>query len=79
MGFGDGDWRRHGVELGGGDLDAIKSGGSELLILVSAHHNDSLENVTFLNYLSQRVSFDIVKMSENHRKLKGLEQNHQFQ
>ncbi|KAH0721993.1 hypothetical protein KY289_005037 [Solanum tuberosum] len=78
MGFGDGDWHGHGVELGG-DLDAIKRGGSELLILVSAHHNDSLESVTFLNYLSKRVLFDTVKMSENRRKLKGLEQNLQFQ
>ncbi|XP_049401493.1 uncharacterized protein LOC125865333 [Solanum stenotomum] len=68
LGFGDEDWRGHGVELG--DLDAIKNGGSELLILVSTNRNDLLENVTFLNYLSKRVSSDTVKMSENRRKLK---------
>lgn len=39
---------------GGGDLDAIKNGGSELLELIFVHHMDSLGNVTFLNYLGQK-------------------------
>ncbi|KAK4723494.1 hypothetical protein R3W88_026273 [Solanum pinnatisectum] len=66
------------MEWSWGDLDAIKNGGSELLILVSTHRNDLLENVTFLNYLSKRVLFDIVKMLENRRKLKVLDQNLRF-